>query len=88
MLASQAILDLFWWDSVGYFNHLVTYDPEAKEVQDTAVFKQGAGICLLGRRRNFAVYYMEKGSTIKAKYYVALFDKLKQQLVSKHRGKF
>jgi hypothetical protein len=31
--------------------------------------------------------YMEKGATITAKYYAVLLDKLKQQLVSKHRGK-
>jgi histone-lysine N-methyltransferase SETMAR len=30
---------------------------------------------------------MRKGASITAKYYVALFDKLKQQLFSKHRGK-
>jgi histone-lysine N-methyltransferase SETMAR len=33
------------------------------------------------------VDYLEKSATITAKYYVALLDKLKQQLVSKHRGK-
>jgi hypothetical protein len=33
------------------------------------------------------VDYMEKGATITAKYYIALLDKLKQQLVSKCRGK-
>jgi hypothetical protein len=30
---------------------------------------------------------LEKGVTITEKYYFALLDKLKQQLVSKHRGK-
>jgi transposase len=33
------------------------------------------------------VDYLEKGATITAKYYVALLEKLKQQLVSKRRGK-
>jgi hypothetical protein len=33
------------------------------------------------------VDYLENGATITAKYYVALLDKLKQQLVSKRRGK-
>jgi hypothetical protein len=33
------------------------------------------------------VDYKEKGATITAKYYVALLDMLKQQLVSKRRGK-
>jgi hypothetical protein len=33
------------------------------------------------------VYYLMKSATIMAKYYVALLEKLKQQLVSKHQGK-
>lgn len=33
------------------------------------------------------VDYLEQGAAIMAKYYVALLDKLKQQLVSKRRGK-
>jgi hypothetical protein len=33
------------------------------------------------------VDYLEKGTTIMAKYCVALLEKLKQQLVSKHPGK-
>jgi hypothetical protein len=33
------------------------------------------------------VDYQEKGVTITVKYYIALLDKLKRQLVSKHRGK-
>jgi histone-lysine N-methyltransferase SETMAR len=33
------------------------------------------------------VDYLEKGATITARYYIALLDKLKLQLVSKHRGK-
>jgi hypothetical protein len=32
-------------------------------------------------------YYLQKGATIMAKYYVALLYKLKQQLVSKRRDK-
>jgi hypothetical protein len=32
------------------------------------------------------VDYLEKFATITTKYYVALLDKLKQQLVSKHQG--
>jgi hypothetical protein len=54
----------------------------SKEVQDTessgkvltSVFCDKDGI-------------LESGATILAKYYIALLDKLKQQLVSKHRGK-
>jgi hypothetical protein len=48
---------------------------------------QGVGVSLLGQRRNFALDYLEKGATIMAKYYVALLNKLKKQLVSKCRGK-
>jgi hypothetical protein len=33
------------------------------------------------------VDYLEKGATITAEYYVALLDKLKQQLVSKPSSK-
>jgi hypothetical protein len=33
------------------------------------------------------VDYLERGATIMAKYYVALLDEMKQQLVSKHQGK-
>jgi hypothetical protein len=33
------------------------------------------------------VDYLEKGATITAEYYVALLDKMKQQLVSKRPGK-
>jgi hypothetical protein len=33
------------------------------------------------------VDYLEKGATIMAKYYVPLLEKMKQELVSKHRGK-
>jgi hypothetical protein len=57
--------------------------PTSKEVQDTEVNKQGNGICLLGQRWNLVGRLPEKGATITAKYYVALLDKLKQQLVSK-----
>jgi hypothetical protein len=35
----------------------------------------------------FLVDNLEKGATITAEYYVALLDELKQQLVSKRRGK-
>jgi hypothetical protein len=41
-----------------------------------------------GEEGMFFVDYLEKGATITAKYYVALLNKLKEQLVSKHRGKF
>jgi hypothetical protein len=33
------------------------------------------------------VDYLEKGATITAKFYIALLDRLKQQLVSKCRSK-
>jgi hypothetical protein len=32
-------------------------------------------------------YYLDKGVTITAKYYIALLGKLKQQLISKRGGK-
>jgi hypothetical protein len=32
------------------------------------------------------IYYLEKRATSTAKYYVALLDKLNEQLVSKHQG--
>jgi hypothetical protein len=65
---------------------------QSKKVQDTEVIKQGLaclpsafwdkdGILLVDYE------YLEKGAAITAKYYVALLDKLKQQLVSKCRGK-
>jgi hypothetical protein len=60
--------------------------PASKEVQDAKVIKQVGGVCLLGKRI-LLVDYLEKGETITAKYHVALLDKLKQQLVSKCRGK-
>jgi hypothetical protein len=41
-----------------------------------AIFWDKAGILL--------VNYLEEGVTIMAKYCIALLDKLKQQLVSKH----
>jgi hypothetical protein len=47
------------------------------------VIRQGDGICLLGQDGILLVDYLEQGATITAKYYVALLDKLKQQLVSK-----
>jgi histone-lysine N-methyltransferase SETMAR len=34
------------------------------------------------------VDYLERGATITTKYYVALLNKMKQQLVSKRQGKF
>jgi hypothetical protein len=46
--------------------------------------KQGVSICLLRQRQNLLVDYLEKGATIMAKYYFALLDKLKRQLISKH----
>jgi histone-lysine N-methyltransferase SETMAR len=60
---------------------------ESKEFQDTEVIKQVVGVCHLGQRWNFFVDYLGKGAAITAKYYVTLLDKLKQQLVSKRRGK-
>jgi hypothetical protein len=33
------------------------------------------------------VDYLKRGATITVKYYVGLLDEMKQQLVSKHRGK-
>jgi hypothetical protein len=61
--------------------------PTSNEVQDTEVIKQGVGDCLLGKRWNFVVDYLEKGATITAEYYVPLLDKLKQQQVFRLRGK-
>jgi hypothetical protein len=40
-----------------------------------------------GKEGILLVDYLEKGATIMAKYCAALLDKMKQQLVSKRRGK-
>jgi hypothetical protein len=92
VLALQAILDQFWQDPAGFFKNLMTMDetwihtwrqwfPTFEEAQDTEVIKQGAGVCLLGQRWNFAcTLYTSWQST------VALLEKLKQQSVSKHQG--
>jgi hypothetical protein len=63
-----------------------TVVPRVKEFQDTEVIKQVADVCLLGQRWNFACRLPGKGATITGRYYVALLDKLKQQLVIKRRG--
>jgi hypothetical protein len=54
----------------------------SEEVQDMGVIKQGVGTCHLGQRWNFPCRHLENGTTILAKYCVALFDTPKQQLVS------
>jgi hypothetical protein len=54
-----------------------------KIVQDTEVIKQGFGDCLLGQRLNFACRLPAKVCNHHAKYYVAVLDKLKQQVVSR-----
>jgi hypothetical protein len=56
------------------WNHV--YDPEAKEQSKDW---RHSGILL--------VDYLEKGATITEKYYVELLYKMKQELVSKRRGK-
>jgi hypothetical protein len=62
--------------------------PVSEEVQDTEVIKQGFGARLLEQRYGILlVDYLERDATITEKYYVALLDKMEQQLVSKHRGK-
>jgi histone-lysine N-methyltransferase SETMAR len=61
--------------------------PASKEVQDTEVIKQSVGAVFWDKDGILLVDYLEKGATITAKYYVALLSKLKQQLVSKYRGK-
>jgi hypothetical protein len=51
-LASQAILDQFRQDPMGFLNNARHGDilvPVFKEVQDTEAIKQGVGICLLGQ---------------------------------------
>jgi hypothetical protein len=58
-----------------------------KEVRDTDVIKHGIGIYLLEQRWTFACRLPGKVAIITAEYYVALLNKLKPQLVSKHRGK-
>jgi hypothetical protein len=58
--------------------------PVSKEVQDTDIIKQGLSS---GTKMEFCLYYLEKGATITEKYYVALLDKLKPQLVSKRQDK-
>jgi hypothetical protein len=44
--------------------------------------------CLLDKDETPLVGYLEKGTTIMAKYCTVLLDKLKQQLISKHQVKF
>jgi hypothetical protein len=61
--------------------------PAFKEVQDTQVIKLGAGVYLLGQRWNFACRLPGKGYNHHGEHYVALLDKMIQQLVSKRRGK-
>jgi hypothetical protein len=60
--------------------------PTSKKVQHTEVIKQD--VSSSGKTDGILlVNYLEKGATIMVKYYVALLDKLKQPLVSKHQGK-
>jgi hypothetical protein len=40
-----------------------------------------------GKYRILLIHYLRKGATITTKYYFVLFYKVKQQLVSKRRGK-
>jgi hypothetical protein len=106
VLISQAILDGFRRDPVGFFNHLVTIDETWIHICDPETKGQSKEWRHSGFRlpKNFktqkssskvlaSVYwdkdgillvdYLEKGATITEEYYVALLDKLKQQLVSK-----
>jgi hypothetical protein len=57
----------------------LAYPSTLKMNASWSVFRDKNGILLID--------YLEKGATITAKYYVALLDKLKQQLVSKRREK-
>jgi hypothetical protein len=62
--------------------------PAFEEFQDTEVIKQAMSASFFWDKDwILLVDYLEKCATITADYYVALLDKLKQQLVSKHRGK-
>jgi hypothetical protein len=60
--------------------------PTSKEVQDAEIIKQGVGICLLGQDGILLVDFLENCATITVKYYVALLEKLKLQLIFKLRG--
>jgi hypothetical protein len=59
--------------------------PASEKVQDTEVIKESVGVCLLGQGWNFACRLPGKGVNHHSK--VALLNKLKQQFVSKCRGK-
>jgi histone-lysine N-methyltransferase SETMAR len=74
------------------------YDPETKE--QSKEWKHSGSPCktenssskvlasVFWKKNGFLlVDYLQKGATIMAKYYVELLNKLKQQLVSKRRGK-
>jgi hypothetical protein len=61
--------------------------PASKEVQDTEVIRQVVGVCYFDKRWNFASRLPGKGLKLTAKYCITLLDKLKQQLVSKLKGK-
>jgi hypothetical protein len=54
---------------VGFLNHVI---------------KQDVVVCFLGQRLNFAFRLPTMGATFTANHYVALLEKLKQQLASKH----
>jgi hypothetical protein len=56
--------------------------PRPKKFKDIYAIKQDVGICLLVQNTVLLADYLEKGATITAMCYIALFDKLKQHLVS------
>jgi hypothetical protein len=59
----------------------------SKDVQDTNVMKHGAGVCLLVQTCNLACSLSGEGCNHHGKVLVTIPDKLKQQLLSRRRGK-
>jgi hypothetical protein len=61
--------------------------PTSKEVQDTEVFKQGVGVCLLEQRWNFACRLPGKGCNHHGQVLWCTSRQTEAATVSKHRSK-
>jgi hypothetical protein len=59
----------------------------SNKVHDTEVISKVLASVFWDKDGILLIDYLEKGATITAKYYIALLGKMKQELVSKHRGK-
>ena len=61
--------------------------PEAKEVQDATICRQGDGHSILGRKRRFYVGIFSKKITTTGVYYASLLDPLRTAIREKRRDK-